>query len=529
MLLLLYAIIVTLFLLYERLKHKDDYFVRKGIPFLKPAFLFGSRHDLLLRNRPLTETIRNWYNEYPDAKMIGLFEFSTPTFVVRDPKLLKKLTVKEFDSFADHKSFIGEDVDPLFGRALFSLQGQKWRDMRATLSPAFTGSKMRQMFEFVSSVGQQVATTLKTQIENGGESCFEFKDLARKFTVDTIATCAFGIEVNSFAHPTNDFHRIAGKVANFSSFLTTLKFVGYFAAPKLMRALKIKFFDEETTEFFQKAINETMRIRERDGIIRHDMINLLIQAKQGKLTHEKELETKKTVEGFATVEESQVGKNAVTRKWEDDDLYAQCFIFFFAGFDTVSTVMTFMAYELMVNTDAQRKLQDEIDEMNGALDGKKVNYEQIQGMKYMDQVVCETLRLWPPAPAVDRLCVKDYEIQYDDTKFMMEKGKNFYIPIYGIHHDERYFENAEKFDPERFSEENRRNIDPDTYIPFGLGPRNCIGSRFALMELKTIIYYLLLNFDFVPTEKTQIPLKLSNNPTQLQAEKGVWVGFKPRK
>lgn len=190
---------------------------------------------------------------------------------------------------------------------------------------------MRQMFEFVSSVGQQVATTLKAQIENGGENCFEFKDLARKFTVDTIATCAFGIEVNSFANPTNDFHRIAGKVANFSSFVTTLKFVGYFAAPKLMHALKIKLFDDETSAFFEHAINETMRIRERDGIIRHDMINLLIQAKQGKLTHEKESETKKTVEGFATVEESQVGRGAVTRKWDDEDLYAQCFIFFFAG------------------------------------------------------------------------------------------------------------------------------------------------------------------------------------------------------
>lgn len=64
--------------------------------------------------------------------------------------------------------------------------------------------------------------------------------------------------------------------------------------------------------------------------------------------------------------------------------------------------MTFIAYELMVNTDAQRKLQDEIDQMNEELEGKRVNYEQIQGMKYMDQVVCETLRLWPPAPAIDR-------------------------------------------------------------------------------------------------------------------------------
>lgn len=65
-------------------------------------------------------------------------------------------------------------------------------------------------------------------------------------------------------------------------------------------------------------------------------------------------------------------------------------------------------------------------------------------------------------------------------------------------------------------------------ISTGIGPRNCIGSRFALMELKTIIYYLLLNFNFEPTEKTQIPLKLKFNPIQFLPEKGVWVRFTPR-
>lgn len=113
-------------------------------------------------------------------------------------------------------------------------------------------------------------------------------------------------------------------------------------------------------------------------------------------------------------------------------------------------------------------------------------------------------------------------------KFTIEKDKNFYIPVYGIHHDERYFKDAHKFIPERFSEENRHNIDPDTYLPFGIGPRNCIGSRFALMEIKTVIYYLLLNFDFDVAKNTNIPIKLTNNPTQLQVDGGVWVKFTPR-
>jgi cytochrome P450 family 9 len=191
------------------------------------------------------------------------------------------------------------------------------------------------MFEFVSSVGQQAAQTIKDKVKSGNETSYEFKDLARKFTVDVIATCAFGIEVNSFKHPENDFHRIAAKVANFGGIATTLKFIGYFSMPKVMHFLKIKFFDGETTEFFQGAITGTMKVREEQGIVRHDMINLLMQAKKGKLSHEKQSDEVSQSDGFATVQESQVGTSEVKRKWEDDDLTAQAFIFFFAGFDTV--------------------------------------------------------------------------------------------------------------------------------------------------------------------------------------------------
>lgn len=204
--------------------------------------------------------------------------------------------------------------------------------MRATLSPAFTGSKMRQMFELVSIVGQQVANTLQHRIKNGGEDSYEFIELARKFAVDVIATCALGIEVNSVENPNNEFHRIALKMsATFQSILSMLKIIGYLFVPKLMTSLKIQLFPQDTTKFFQKAITEAMKIREQQGIIRPDLINLLMQVKKGKLSHETDKESEKIVDGFATVEESHVGKGTVTTIWEDDDLVAQCFIFYFAG------------------------------------------------------------------------------------------------------------------------------------------------------------------------------------------------------
>lgn len=149
-------------------------------------------------------------------------------------------------------------------------------------------------------------------------------------------------------------------------------------------------------------------------------------------------------------------------------------------------------------------------------------------MKYMDQVVCEVLRKWPAAALTDRICVKDYELEYDGKKFIIEKGKNFFVPIWGLHNDPQYFPQPEKFHPDRFSDENMGNIQEYTYLPFGVGPRSCIGSRFALMEIKTIFYYLLLHFKINVTSKTQIPLQLKKIPVGLKTEKGVWVELEPR-
>jgi cytochrome P450 family 9 len=125
--------------------------------------------------------------------------------------------------------------------------------MRSTLSPAFTGSKMRQMFDFVSTVGQQTAQTMKEDIKAGKDSAMEFKALAMRFTVDVIASCAFGIEVNSFKHPENDFYKAASTVTNANNITQTIKFFGYQISPKIMKLLGVDFLDRSITDFFREA------------------------------------------------------------------------------------------------------------------------------------------------------------------------------------------------------------------------------------------------------------------------------------
>lgn len=104
---------------------------------------------------------------------------------------------------------------------------------------------------------------------------------------------------------------------------------------------------------------------------------------------------------------------------------AQCFLFFVAGFDTTSITLSFLGYELTTNPDVQQKAYEEIAEMNRQLNGRPIDYDNLQKMHYMDMVISETLRMWPPAGVTDRICVKDYEYNDGTMKFTFKKDNFF--------------------------------------------------------------------------------------------------------
>lgn len=406
-----------------------------------------------------------------------------PQFMIRDPEVIKKIAVKDFDYFEDHRSFTDSETDKLWGNSLFLMIGEKWRAMRATLSPAFTGSKMRQMFELVSDCANDVVNTFSAKAKAGELIDIEMKDFFSRYTNDVIASCAFGIKVNSFTDPANEFYVSGRKIMNFGSFSMIIRMFLLNKLPSIARLFKLQFSEMPPAKLFKSMILDTMDMRKIQNIYRPDMINIMMQVREGSLKHQVEDEPKNEQDGFATVEESDVGRATVTRKWNDDEVVAQCLLFFAAGFDTSSTVLTLAAYELVANPDIQQKLYEEILQTNEGIGGKPITYDVLQKMKYMDQVICETLRKWPPAPQIDRLCVKDYVYKDENYKFNVEKGISILISIFGLHRDEKYFPNPERFDPERFNDENKDSIIPGTYIPFGVGPRNCIGIEKITLNL----------------------------------------------
>ncbi|XP_063825325.1 uncharacterized protein LOC135074873 [Ostrinia nubilalis] len=528
---LLYIWIATIFAaLWLYLRRVHSRFTRYGVKEITPVPFFGNQLPGLRQKEHLIEHLDRIYKSFPEEKFVGRWEFTNPTVMPRDIELIKKITIKDFEYFIDHRSVVDEHNDPFFGRNLFALKGEEWKDMRSTLSPAFTSSKIRLMVPFMLELVNQMIDTLKAQLKESNENYIDVdvKDLTTRYANDVIASCAFGLRVNSHAEPNNEFYSVGKKALNFG-YKAILKFLGFFLIPGVMKHLKLKVFDESITNFFKNMVTDTMHEREVHNIFRPDMIHLLMEAKKGRLVHEDK--SNDADAGFATVEESFVGKKKVNREWSDSDLIAQAVLFFIAGFETASTAMSFALHELALNPDVQDKLLAEIKE-NEAKNGGRFDYKTIQNMVYMDMFVSEVLRMWPAAIQLERVCHKDYNLGRPSKEatqdFIVRAGEVIVIPVYSIHRDPKYFPDPEKFDPERFSEENKHKIQPFTYLPFGAGPRNCIGSRFALCEVKVMLYQLLLQMEVSPCAQTCVPSRIARDKFTFTLQGGFWVRLKMR-
>ncbi|XP_011706859.1 PREDICTED: cytochrome P450 9e2-like [Wasmannia auropunctata] len=481
-----------------------SYWKNKGVPYLPNSFSsFVMDWKLFFGYISFTDHFQYLYNYYPDAKYIGILDLFKPTLLVRDHELIKNMVVKDFEHFPDHRDFVNNDVDALFSKSLFFLRGNRWREMRNTLSPSFTASKMKFMFDLLSKCSHDFVNYLVDHPELCHE--IETKEAFRRYTTDVIATAAFGISVNSMKDRDNEFF-IKGVEATKlpTGLLGIVKIIILLKCPWLAKLIGLTIFPPATSKFFKKIVQETIRAREEKNIVRPDMIHLLMQSwdKESNSAHKMSL----------------------------DDIVSQAFIFFFAGFETSSALMCFVAQELAVNQDVQDRLRKEVQQHLAEGNGE-ISYESLMKMSYMDMVISETLRKYPPMPFIDRRCAKRYELppsQPGCKSIIVEPADPLVLCIYAIHRDPKYFPNPDKFDPERFSEENKDNILPYTYLPFGHGPRKCIGNRFALMETKILIAHLLQKFTLKTTDKTVEPVIFAKREFSLRSISGSWISLEKR-
>lgn len=176
--------------------------------------------------------------------------------------------------------------------------------------------------------------------------------------------------------------------------------------------------------------------------------------------------------------------------------------------------MSFCLFELARNRKILCKVQHEIDEVFKNSGSGEATYEILDKMTYLDCVIDETLRMYPIGPALLRKCLKDYKVS--DSDVVIPKGTSVFIPVLGYHRDPDVYENPLEFRPERFL--NSPNGDGMSigsfYLPFGDGPRICIGKRLAKLSAKIGLVMMLRQFNFDLIDESMRHSEIKFNPAQ---------------
>ncbi|XP_076029316.1 cytochrome P450 6k1-like [Oratosquilla oratoria] len=481
------ALLVTLLVLLLVYCHnRQQYWQNRGVFVPQSIPILGHILILFSVTRSRFEFLHEIF-EKTKAPFVGLYEGLRPVLVVRDLRCLKSIMVKDFNHFVDRRPFRLSDADADVREMLGFLNGEQWKELRAILSPVFTSSKLHELFPLLNAKSKKLVDWCLRQ--EGRK--VEMKAMFSRFTLDDIASCAFGLDSNSLDNEDDEFAKAAVKFTQ-PGFVSLLKLIAMAVTPWLCKRLNVSLFHPAK----QSLVNVTLQSLKDRKTCEHrgDFLDIMLEAKQKN--------------------EQLIGdcRYPVTH----NTIIAQSLLFIFAGFETTATTLSFTTYLLAKHPKVQEKLREELHdllEIHGGL-----TFEAVEKAEYLEACVQESLRICPAATYGERLCTKDYTLP--GTDITVKKGMMIGIPIWTINRDPNIWEDPESFRPERFLSENMTPEKAFALQTFGQGPRKCIGMRFALFEIKLVVAHLVLNLKLLPAPGCEGPLAFEKRAVAILTAKG---------
>ncbi|CAF1113754.1 unnamed protein product [Didymodactylos carnosus] len=502
--------------------NRYKYFSLQEIPGPRPQFFFGNFNTLWNAEFP-SRQLQTWTKQF--GQIYGIYEGTTPTYVVSNVNFLQEVLIKQFSNFHARKVAVRTTNAQLVN--LFNSDGARWKRQRYVINPTFSALKLKQMSPLINDCINQLMTKLPTYANENEE--FNIYELYKRMTMDVICRCAFGIDTDMQNDPDNIYLKKAYKVfatdtrkrpvAKLSVLIPSLNslFIKLFLLQNNLKHFinqvfpsSIKYIEEFPTLWLGNRIHEVIEMRSKGAKQRVDLLQLMLEA--ATRNEIKEETSKKNV-----VDDEGVIAKVLTY----NEVKNNVVVFMLAGYETTSTALAYCTYILANHSDVQQKLQDEIDQYIVDDDQQNPDYDIVNRMDYMDMFIKEVLRMHPIAPrAINRECIKDTIV----CGYKIPKGSVIQPDVYSIHYDPDLWGpvDPEKFHPERHSTKRH----PLCYLPFGSGPRNCVGMRFALTEMKILLTRLLKQYTIVKCDKLEE--KLNIRQITVIAPEAIWVKLEKR-
>ncbi|XP_026749604.2 cytochrome P450 6B5 [Galleria mellonella] len=480
-------VFVVLSLLYYYSITSFKYWKTKGIKHDKPVPLFGNCLWYFMAKKSLTDIVNKTYWKYYNEKAVGLFRGGRPELIIKDLETIKHVFVTDFVTFNSRGLNYHEDISEPMMKNVFFAKGDLWRLLRQRMTPAFTTSKLKGMFPLIMDRAEKLQARALAVAATG--QVVDVYRLMARYAIDFIATCGFGLDINALEQEDSPVDKLGEIFFKSSIRDTLLRFINYFI-PSIGKRFKVFNNVEVEMVTLTKQILE-QRNYEPSG--RNDFVDLLLECKKKGLIVVESIEHKKP-DGSPEI---------ATLELDDVILASQIFIFFAAGFETSSSTTSYTLHLLAYYPEVQRKVQEDIDRVLSKY-GNKLCYDAVKEMTYLEWAFKESMRIHPAGGVSMRVCAQKTHIPNINTT--IDKGVRVLIPVYAIHHDPKYFDNPEEFRPERFSPEEFSKIPKFCYLPFGEGPRACIGERLALIQALAGLAAILSRFTVEPApESTRHP------------------------
>ncbi|CAD0201820.1 unnamed protein product [Chrysodeixis includens] len=462
----LFLLLFVIFILYQISKYKFDYWEKKKVPYIKPAPLLGNYGDFILLKTFIGDVVSKICAKFPNEPYIGAFYGTEPTLIVQDPELIKLILAKDFYYFHGREVTKYTDREPLT-KNIFFTHGDSWKVIRQNMTPLYTTAKMKNMFHLIEKCSRVFESLLEE--DSVTNDSMEVNCLMCRFTMDCIGSCAFGVETNGMQKEyTLNPYMIMGSQVFARSTLRGIKNISRAIWPYIFYKLGLQIYPESITDFFIDLMSKIFKQRDFKPSPRHDFVDFLLNLYKDEYITGESIMTAKTGEA-----------QKVTMKVDYDLLAGQCISFLGAGYETSATTMSMTLFELAQDEELQARVIKEVDEFMDKHDNV-LDYSIVTELPFLEACIDESLRLYPPLTNLTREVMESYTFP---SGLNVDKGVRVHIPVYHIHRNPNYYPNPEKYDPERFLPEEKKNITPFTYLPFGEGQRLCIGLRFAKMQM----------------------------------------------